>query len=81
MEWVVVLVLMFHEERLVLGVHDNKTWQIPSDVVDENPCGALRLAESPTEYWNTPANTRVADAEKIIRRRTTKIPNQLPVQN
>jgi hypothetical protein len=55
---------MFHEERLVLGVHDNNAWQIPSDVVDENPCGALRLAESPTEYWNTPANTRVADAER-----------------
>ena len=28
-----------------------------------------------------PANTLVADAEKIIRKRTTKIPTQPPVRN
>jgi hypothetical protein len=58
-ERVVVLALTFHKERLVLGIHDKKAWQIPSDVVDEHLRGALRLAKSPnqpTEYcirWNT----------------------------
>ncbi|KAN0079533.1 hypothetical protein V8E54_004747 [Elaphomyces granulatus] len=59
-ERVVVLALTFHKERLVLGIHDKKAWQIPSDVVDEHLRGALRPTKPttnlPTEYcmkWNT----------------------------
>jgi hypothetical protein len=87
-ERVVVLALTFHEERLVLGIHD-KMWQISSHMVDEHLRGVLRPAKPTinlsTKYcmkWKqgtvtgltVPANTLVADAVKVIRKRATKRP-------
>jgi hypothetical protein len=41
-EPVLTLALTFHQERIVLGLADDKAWQMPTALVDEHLRSALR---------------------------------------